>query len=229
MLFRSLNGIPLSAGTQLSMPENVDGQYNANGLISYGFPLKRLKSNLNINVSGGVTNVPSVINFRTSQTLTQNYGLGVVLSSNISDKIDFTVSTESNYSLASNSMNQALNNQYLIQTTKVKYDWIMAKGITFRTQLQHQEYFGLSSVLNNRVLLWTAGVGKQVFKNKMGEVQLSMYDILGQNNNVAQNFYASYYEETNSNVLTRYIMLSFSYNIRKFRESKEAPEERIRR
>ena len=105
----------------------------------------------------------------------------------------------------------------------------MAKGITFRTQLQHQEYFGLSSVLNNRVLLWTAGVGKQVFKNKMGEVQLSMYDILGQNNNVAQNFYASYYEETNSNVLTRYIMLSFSYNIRKFRESKEAPEERIRR
>ncbi len=225
----TLNGIPLTAGTQLNMPVNADGQYNANGLVSYGFPLKRIKSNLNINVSGGVTNVPSVINYSTTQTLTQNYGFGLVLSSNISDKIDFTVSTESNYNLASNSLNQALNNQYLIQTTKVKYDWIMAKGITFRTQLQHQEYFGLSSVLNNRVLLWTAGVGKQVFKNKMGEVQLSMYDILGQNNNVAQNFYGSYYEETNSNVLTRYIMLSFSYNIRKFRESKEASEEPIRR
>ena len=101
----------------------------------------------------------------------------------------------------------------------------MPLGITFRTQLQHQEFIGLSDLLNNRVLLWTAGIGKQVFKNKRGEVQLSMYDILGQNNNVAQNFYDSYYEETNSNVLTRYVMLSFSYNIRKFRESQDAPEE----
>ena len=118
-----------------------------------------------------------------------------------------------------------LNNQYLVQTSKIKYDWIVPLGITFRTQLQHQEFIGLSDLLNNRVLLWTAGVGKQVFKNKRGEVQLSMYDILGQNNNVAQNFYDSYYEETNSNVLTRYVMLSFSYNIRKFRESQDAPEE----
>jgi hypothetical protein len=75
------------------------------------------------------------------------------------------------------------------------------------------------------VLLWTAGIGKQLFQNKRGEVQLSMYDILGQNNNVAQNFYDSYYEETNSNVLTRYVMLSFSYNIRKFRDSEDTLEE----
>lgn len=221
----TINGVPLPTGSQLNTPVNANGQYNANSLLSYGFPIKSLKSNFNVNLSGGITNVPSVINFISSYTFTQNYGVGMVLSSNISDKIDFTVSTESNFNIASNSLNESLSTQYLVQTSKIKYDWILAKGFTFRTQLQHQEYFGLSDLLNNRVLLWTAGIGRQLFKNKLGEVQLSMYDILGQNNNVSQNFYSSYYEETNSNVLTSYVMLSFSYNIRKFREDKNATEE----
>ena len=218
-------GVSIPRGGQLSSPVNLDGQYSANAFVTYGFPIAKLKSNLNFNVNTGVTNIPSLINDVKSNTFNQNYGLGLVLSSNISEKIDFTISTESNYVLSSNSLNSSLDNQYLVQTSKIKYDWIMPLGLTFRTQLQHQEYFGLSDLLNSRVLLWTAGIGKQLFKNKRGEVQLSMYDILGQNNNVAQNFYDSYYEETNSNVLTRYVMLSFSYNIRKFRESKDISEE----
>jgi hypothetical protein len=219
------NGVTIPRGGQITSPVNLDGQYSANAFVTYGFPIAKLKSNLNFNLNTGVTNIPSLINDELSNTFNQNYGLGLVLSSNISENIDFTISTESNYVLSSNSLNSLLDNQYLVQTSKIKYDWIMPLGITFRTQLQHQEFFGLSDLLNSRVLLWTAGVGKQLFKNKRGEVQLSMYDILGQNNNVAQNFYDSYYEETNSNVLTRYVMLSFSYNIRKFRDSEDTPEE----
>ena len=214
------NGVSIPRGGQLSNPVNLDGQYTANAFVTYGFPLAKLKSNLNMNLNTGITNIPSMINDEEVNTFNHNYGLGFVLSSNISENIDFTISTESNYVVSSNSLNSDLDNQYLVQTSKIKYDWIMPLGITFRTQLQHQEYLGLSDLLNNRVLLWTAGIGKQVFENKRGEVQLSMYDILGQNNNVAQNFYDSYYEETNGNVLTRYVMLSFSYNLRKFRESK---------
>ncbi len=218
------NGVRIPRGSQLTNPINLDGQFTANSFVTFGFPVAKLKSNLNLNLNAGITNIPSLINNVVSNTFNQNYGLGVVLSSNISDKIDFTISTESNYVLSVNSLNSELDNSYLVQTSKIKYDWIMPFGITFRTQLQHQEYFGLSDLLNNRVLLWTAGVGRQLFKNKRGEIQLSMYDILRKNNNVSQNFYDSYYEETNSNVLTRYVMLSFSYNIRKFREGKDTPD-----
>jgi hypothetical protein len=117
-------------------------------------------------------------------------------------------------------LNSALNNAYVVQVSKVKYDWILSNGFTFRTQFQHQQFFGLSASLDNTMLLWTAGIGKQLFKDKRGEIQLSLFDILNQNNSISQNFYDSYYQETNTNILTRYAMLSFSYNIRKFRESK---------
>lgn len=219
------NGVSIPRGGQLRSPVNLDGQYTASAFVTYGFPLAKLKSNLNLNLNTGVTNIPSLINDEESNTFNQNYGLGMVLSSNISENVDFTISTESNYVLSTNSLNSDLNNNYVVQTSKIKYDWIMPLGITFRTQLQHQEYFGLNDLLDNRVLLWTAGIGKQLFKNKRGEIQLSVYDILGQNNNVSQNFYDSYYEETNGNVLTRYAMVSFSYNLRKFRESE--PEEEM--
>ncbi len=220
----TINGILLTQGSQLSSPVNLNNQYTVNSFVTYGFPVSKLKSNLNLNLSAGIINTPTIINNRESVTFNQNYGFGLVLSSNISENIDFTISTESAYNMSSNSLDKGLNTQYVVQSSKVSYDWVMPLGITFRTKLQHQKYFGMAESLDNNILLWTAGIGKQVFKNQRGEVQLSMYDILGQNNNIAQNFYNSYYEETNSNVLTRYIMLSFSYNIRNFREDKDVKE-----
>lgn len=224
----TINGVDLTAGSQISSPVNLDGQYNVATFVTYGFPVAALKSNLNVNISADVNRIPSLINNITSNTLNQNFGVGLVLSSNISDKIDFTLSSETNFNLSENSVNQALNNQYVVQVSKIKYDWIMPLGITFRTQFQHQQFFGLSSTLDNTVLLWTAGIGKQLFKDKRGEIQLSMYDILKQNNSISQNFYDSYYQENNSNILTRYAMLSFSYNIRKFRETKPDEADKVK-
>lgn len=216
----TISGVNLTAGSQISKPANLSGQYNAAIFLTYGFPLKALKSNFNVNVSSDINQIPTLINYQSSKTRNQNYGLGFVLSSNISEKVDFTLSSETNYNFTQNTVNSALNNAYVVQVSKVKYDWILSNGFTFRTQFQHQQFFGLSASLDNTVLLWTAGIGKQLFKDKRGEIQLSLFDILNQNNSISQNFYDSYYQETNTNILTRYAMLSFSYNIRKFRESK---------
>lgn len=94
----------------------------------------------------------------------------------------------------------------------------MPYGVTLRTIFEHQQYFGLNNSFDNKVLLLNAGIGKQVFADKRGEIQLSVFDLLGQNNQISQQFYSNYFEEGSSNVLTRYVMLNFSYNIRKFRE-----------
>lgn len=214
------SGVELKQGGQLSQPVNLNGQYTYNTFITYGKPISVLKSNLNVDLSSRTTNIPSLINTIKSNTINQSYELGLVLSSNISEKVDFTLSTRASYNSSENTQNSSLNNTYWVHTNKIKYDWIMPFGFTFRTQLNYQKYYGLGAGLNNQVLLWTAGLGKQVFENKRGEIQLSVFDILNQNNNISQNFYDSYYEATNQNVLTRYIMLNFSYTFRKFREDK---------
>jgi hypothetical protein len=173
-----------------------------------------------MNVSTRLSNIPSMINLVKSNTLNQSYEMGLVLSSNISEELDFTLSSKTAYNLSENSLNSDLDNIYWVQTNKIKLDWVTPIGLTFRTNFRYQNFYGLGSDLDNTVMLWTAGLGKQLFKNKRGEIQLSVFDILNQNNNISQNFYDSYYEATNRNVLTRYFMVNFSYNIRKFREDK---------
>ena len=216
----SLNSVVLSKGTQLTQPVNLDGQYSFNTFVTYGMPISSLKSNLNMNVSTRLSNIPAMINLVKSNTLNQSYEMGLVLSSNISEELDFTLSSKTAYNLSENSLNSDLDNIYWVQTNKIKLDWVMPIGLTFRTNFRYQNFYGLGSDLDNTVMLWTAGLGKQLFKNKRGEIQLSVFDILNQNNNISQNFYDSYYEATNRNVLTRYFIVNFSYNIRKFREDK---------
>ena len=51
---------------------------------------------------------------------------------------------------------------------------------------------------------------------KLAEVKLSVFDILNQNNSISRTVTETYIEDTRSNVLNRYFMLTFTYNIRKF-------------
>ncbi len=177
-----VNGYFLSAGSQITAPINLPDYFNINTMINYGFPIKALKSNFNIDLSNTIVNTPSMINMELNSTLSSLYEIGLVLSSNISENVDFTISSVSGYSLVDNKLNSDLNTNYFIQRSKIKYSWVLPMGFTFRTVLEHQQYLGLSETLDNTVLLWTVGIGKQLFKDKRGEIQLSVFDILGQNN-----------------------------------------------
>ena len=49
-----------------------------------------------------------------------------------------------------------------------------------------------------------------------GEISLMVYDLLGENANVRRNITETFIEDIQSNVLQRYVMLSFTYNLRRF-------------
>ena len=59
-------------------------------------------------------------------------------------------------------------------------------------------------------------LGKKIFKNQRGEISVMAYDILGQNANVRRNINETFIEDIQTNVLQRYFMLSFTYNLRRF-------------
>ena len=53
-------------------------------------------------------------------------------------------------------------------------------------------------------------------KNNAAEIKLSVFDMLKQNNSISRSVTETYIEDSKSNVLQRYFMLTFTYNIRKF-------------
>jgi hypothetical protein len=205
----------LAKGAQLIRPVNLDGYWNVWSYFSYGQPVKALSSNVNLSASMGHTSRPGLINDKLNLANSSNFRMGLSLSSNISENIDFNISTHSGYNVVKNTLRPTLNNNYFTQSTRMRLNWIFWKGLVYRTDLAHRAYAGLSPVGTN-FLLWNMGLGKKIFKNQRGEINLNAYDLLNQNTSIWRNVSDAYVEDVRTNVLQRYFMLTFTYNIRYF-------------
>lgn len=212
-----LSGVKLVNGTQLTRPVNVNGYSNVRAFISYGFPITWIKSVFNATAGSALSRTPGMVNNRINYSNSQNYSLSVSLNSNISKNVDFTLSSNSSYTNSINSLNEQLNNQYFNQNSKLKLNLIFLKHAVFSTELNHQYYEGLSAGYNPNFLLWNAGLGYKFLKNQQGELRISVFDILGQNQSITRNITEIYIEDVQSNLLQRYFMLTFTYNIKVFK------------
>lgn len=210
------DGIILEEGSQLTKPVNVDGYWNIYSYFSYGRPFELLKSNINFNGSINYSKRPGVINNETNFSKSSNFRLGLSLSSNINENVDFNISTRSSYNITENSLRPALSNNYFNQTSRLKLSWVFLDGFVYRTNLNHEVNTGLASGYDNNALLLNMSLGKKFLKNDLAEISLNVYDLLEQNNNIRRNITESYIEDVQSTVLQRYFMLTFTYNIRHF-------------
>jgi hypothetical protein len=209
-------GITLRSGAQYSTPVNLSGMWSANSLITVGFPVDFLKSNLNLSSTFGYNQLPALYN--NVKQITRNYTITpkLILGSNISDKFDFTLTYSAAFNIARNNSSSSANSTYLTQTTGFKLDWILWNGFTLQNVMNYQNYSGTTSGSNQNIFLWNAGIGKKMFNNR-GEIKLQAYDILSQNKSLVRNVSDNYYEDVTTNVMKPYVMLTFTYDLRNFR------------
>jgi len=207
-------GVRLPAGGQLTQPTNLSQQYAVRSLVSYGQPIKAIKTNVNVSANANFTQTPGIINGGLNYARVPSFGAGLTLSSNISPQLDFTASTTSSKNFVRNTLQSRLNTNYFSQVTRLRLAWIIGPGINFQTDLVHQAYSGLSAGYNQQYILWNASLGKKIFPGQRGEIRLYAFDLLGQNRAVQRNVTEAYYEDVQTTILQRYFMLMFAYNIR---------------
>ena len=209
-------GVILEKGSQLFRPVNLDGYQDFRSWVSYGMPVDFIKSNLNINGGFSYDKRPGQVNGELSFNNSKRYSTGISLSSNISDQVDFNISTRMSFNDVENTLNPNLNNKFYNQRTRLNFSWIIWEGFVYRLDLNHQINSGLSEGFDNNFLLMNMSLGKKVFNNQRGEISLNVYDLLGQNTSVRRNVTDVYIEDVQNNVLQRYFMLTFSFNLRRF-------------
>lgn len=212
--------LDVQPGAQLTLPVNLDGYRNARSFFSYGIPVKPIKSNLNFDVSYNFGRTPGLVNELLNYNNTHSFGAGITVSSNISEHLDFSISARPVWNKSTNTLETAANTEYLTQNSRAKLNWQIVEGFVLRTDLTHTLYSGLSDGFNQNYWLWNLGIGKKIFKNERGEMTLAINDLLNQNRNILRTVTESYIEDTRTNALTRFVMLSFTYNLRNFNSGK---------
>ncbi|MCS6929994.1 MAG: TonB-dependent receptor family protein [Saprospiraceae bacterium] len=208
-------------GARLSRPVNLDGFYSVRVFGSYGAPIKGLKTNVNLDAFYNYIRTPGLINDVLNIASNHILTVGLTFASNISDRIDFSLALRPSYNVANNTFQTASNTRYVSQTSRFRFNWIVWKGIVLRSDLTHNLNAGLSEGFNQNFWLWHLALGKKVFKNERGEIALAINDVLGQNRSIGRNVTETYVEDLQTNALQRFVMLSFTYNLRHFRTKRE--------
>lgn len=210
------NGLELPRGGQFSLPVNLSGFGNIRSMVTYGFMFNPIKTNINLTGGAGFTRSPGMINGQENIANTLSTSGGVVFSSNISQNVDFTLSYNAHYNIVENTLRPQLDNNYFYHLTGVKFNWIFLKNWVLRNDVNNLLYTGLGEDFNENYWLWNMNLGRKFMANNQGELTLGVYDLLDQNKSVTRNVTSNYVEDVRSNVLNRFFMLTFTYNIRNF-------------
>jgi len=208
-----INGIAMAKGTQLVMPINLDGYAKLRGMMSYGIPVKAIHSNVNLNLSAAYSRTPGLINNELNYSNSPDISLGVVVASNINEKIDFTISTDNSISFVQNTLDESLNSNYYINSSKLRFYYNFWRELIYRSDITYTSYTGLSDSYNEDFFLWNMSLATRFLKNKKGELMISAHDILNQNQSISRTITDNYIQDSRSNVLEQYALLTFTYRI----------------
>jgi hypothetical protein len=211
-----VGGVPLLVGSRISSPINLDGYSNLRSFFTFAVPLGFIKSNFNLNGGVSFANIPGITNNIRNETKNLTYTLGSVIASNVSQHVDFTVSYSANFNQVRNAAQPLLNNNYFQHIAGLQLNLLSKTGWFFQNDLSNLYYSGLTAGFNQNYVLWNMSAGKKVLKNQKGEIKVSVFDLLKQNQSISRNVTGDYIEDVRNQVLQQYFMLHFTYNLRNF-------------
>ena len=219
---------------QLTQQVNLDGYWSSEVRTSLGWPLKHLRSNLNLVLGGTYSEIPmEVIN---TDYLAQNNipvidengrfsvrGDNVImhnanayaqatLGSNISENVDFTITWRGTYSY-NNSTLSDFNNQYFMHYLRGNIKAVLPLGFTLTSSVNFTHFIVYTHNFNDMFTLWNISLGKKVL-NGLGEVELCVDDVLNQNTSFGRYVIANYSQLRYNTVLGRTYLVKFTYNLR---------------
>ena len=210
------SGVVLKQGSQLIKPVNLDGYKSLRSFLTYSLPFRFIKSNLNLNAGFTYSKLPGQVNYINNVTDNYTYTVGVGVASNISEYVDFNLSYTGNFSTATNNKEPESNTKYYNQVIGAQVNLLTKNGWFLQNDLNHQSYSGLSEGFNQNFLLWNAAIGKKFLKNRVGELKLSVFDLLKQNQSITREVTANYIQDVQNKVLQQYFMLTFTYSLKNF-------------
>jgi len=206
----------LPNGSQITKPVNLNGTYNVNGYFNYGFPLKKPKSNINLSLNIGLNQSQTLVNNQSNYTKNTNTGFNASWTTNLKKNFDMNFSSNSSFSFARYSLQPQQNGDYFTQTFSAEPTYYTNSGWVLSSDFNYVKNTGRADGFNTAVPLWNASIAKQIFKKKQGEIKFYVFDLLNQNISVSRNITGNTIQDVSTKVLTRYFMLSFTYNLRKF-------------
>jgi len=205
-------------GKQISQPINVNGNYGTSGNLQYSRTWKNRNNTLRMNLgSNGYFNRNNTF-VNKEEVTSGSYSLSQSVGLNYTYKqlLSFMPSFNIRYNKTHYSSSAMQDVDFNTKTFSVSAFWNYPKRLIVENNLQYNYNSQMAAGFSKSVTMWSAALNYLLFKKQQGMLRLAVYDILKQNAGVYRSITPTYTEDRQSQVLQRYFLLSFIYNLRKF-------------
>ena len=198
--------------TQILSYKNTDGYFSWTSLVAYGIPWKVISSNVNFTTRVSKTSIPGYWDNNKQYTDQWNWSGSITVGSNISENVDFVLDVNSKYTNSKNQTFEEMNVNYWALSDGGQLNWQFIRQLKLVLECGRTNYFGSGTSQFNAVIS-NAAVAYKFLKGQKGELRFQINDILNQDNSFYQTTTELYRREMTTNILGRYAMLSFTYNL----------------
>ncbi|MGB9664096.1 MAG: outer membrane beta-barrel protein [Ignavibacteria bacterium] len=205
----------VNRGTQLSYPVNIGNALSVNTGFLYSFKLETFSSTLALSTDLSYSRSPNLINGK--ENLTQQFfsGINISLSSN-QPNFDYRINYSPRFTYSYNSLNKNIS-KYLSHNFGLNAKGNIYDELFISNQFNY--YFNPRSASNDQKssIIWNIGTGFRFLNEKRAELKLEVIDVLNQRKQLVRIIREDYYEDRYTQLLERFFILTFTYNLRTFR------------
>ncbi|MBN8675440.1 MAG: outer membrane beta-barrel protein [Chitinophagales bacterium] len=206
-------------GVQTLHPINTDGTWRSSVLISFE---KQVKFTNDLQFRFGMSfmgtynrGIVSINNVRTKNDAFAGFP-SMSFSFNWRDKIE--INQRYNPSLLRTSYQGTIPDiSTVTHSTETELVFRMRKRLALESLINYNFNSQVPDGLSKSIVRWNLGLTYQFLKEERGQLKISAYDLLNQNSSIYQVVRENFTQSTQTNALTRYFLLTFSYNLTNFR------------
>jgi hypothetical protein len=200
----------------ISTPENMEQSKNINSWLWSNIPI--IKTKLTVDVNGGVdyNNSPARINGVPDNSISKGISCGGNINITPGTKLVLTAGFWGNFNKIEYIINEKHNQDYYNYTLRSSVKWQFVTRMFFESNFNYSVYKNKEYGFDQAIPLWNASVRRIIGKKNKFEMRLAAFDIFNININVSQYATKNYIQTSKTNTLSRYFMLSVTYNMKGF-------------
>jgi hypothetical protein len=208
-------------------PVNVKNESTTTGRLECGTPIRPLKMKARMILRGNYNQGISVINNENNPIRRLGYGYNFALENRSKDVVDLLAGYKINRSDSRFAGNDALNQSYNERSWYGELGINIKDWVSLKSNFDYLHIKPSFSAESTSIPLWTMSITSFVTKDKKLRAAISCFDLLDKNKGIRASSQLNYTEIARTNVLGRYFMVGFSYNIKGF-QKKNAMEINIK-
>jgi len=197
-------------------PVNVDNDYLLFGNVSFGTPLRFMKSRINLGAEGRYNRGFLVLNEVENQVNRFNGSFNLSLENRKKEVVDIRAGAEWGYQQTAYIENEALNQQFATESYFIDGSLDIGKNWQIHTLFDYQVFPQGPFAERQAFPLWEASVSRFFGEQQQLQLRLSTFDLLDRNTGINREATFNYIENERMVALGRYFMLSAVYSLKGF-------------